>query len=106
MTFPKVASQTGAVLCNRRTFADLSAPTQAGILCNDPRFQEFAAMRLGFPKGRASPTATAEYVRRSCDIASRRDLATSPKAAARFQALRTDFDAWVGKIATPKPEDH
>lgn len=46
--------------------------------------------------------AAAEHLRRVCKVKSRRDLATDPDAADRFQKLRTDFDVWRGRIATPR----
>lgn len=54
--------------------ADMPQATQAGILCNDPQFQQFAASQSGFRGGQFTTQAAAEY-------------------------LRTDFDAWIGKIA-------
>lgn len=71
-------------------------------MCNNPRFQEFAATRSGFPGGQFTPSAAAEYLRYYCQIDSRRQLATNAKALHKFNALRTDFDAWTGKIATPR----
>ena len=82
--------------------ADLPLPQQAGILCNDTKFQEFAALRCGFPKGQFTPESAAEYLRDVCQIESRRDLATSKTAQTKFAALRTDFDAWTGKIANQR----
>lgn len=85
----------------KQRFEDMPAAQQAGILCNDPRFQDYAAMRCGMPKGTFGASAAAEYLRQVCQISSRRDLGTSAEAAARFQALRTTFDAHTGKQATP-----
>ncbi|MEX0281337.1 MAG: hypothetical protein AB3N13_09140 [Arenibacterium sp.] len=86
----------------KQGFADLPAPAQAGILCNDPRFQNFAAMRCGVRQGSFGQSAAAEYLRQICRIQSRRDLADNAAAAERFQALRTEFDAFTGKIASPR----
>ncbi|ATG49757.1 hypothetical protein CEW89_08560 [Celeribacter ethanolicus] len=77
-------------------------PQQAGILCNDPRFQKFAATRSGFPGGQFTAEASAEYLRHVCNIESRRELATSEIAQTKFAALRTEFDAWTGKIANQR----
>jgi hypothetical protein len=84
----------------RTPFNDLPRATQAGILCNDPRFQDFAARHAESP-GRFCASAAAEWLRTQCRVASRRDLDLDDTAAARFDALRTDFDAHTGKIATP-----
>lgn len=74
---------------------------QAGILCNDPRFQRFTAERLGI-RHALTVTAAAEYLRRFCQIDSRRALDADPEALHRFQTLHTEFDAWTGKIARPR----
>ncbi len=87
---------------HRMPFADMPAAQHAGILCNDPRFQTFAAMRSGFPGGCFQASAAAEYLRQCCGVTSRRDLNTNPAARARFDRLRTDFDAWTGRLAHPR----
>ncbi|KMK63799.1 hypothetical protein [Puniceibacterium sp. IMCC21224] len=89
-------------MTGRIPFSEMPAPKQAGILCNDPRFQTFAALRCGFPGGQFSASAAAEYLRTVCRIASRTALTTDTAARARFQALHTDFDAWTGRIAAPR----
>ena len=45
----------------RVRFDELRAPQQAGILCNDPQFQTFAARRTGIPTGQCNASAAAEY---------------------------------------------
>lgn len=80
-------------------------PQQAGILCNDDRFQQFVAERMSSVPligGQVTGSAAAEYLRRFCNIASRRELATDIDARARFWILRTEFDAWSGRIASPR----
>lgn len=86
----------------RQRIADMPPAQQAGILCNDARSQRFAAARCDAPAHQFSATAAAQYLRMTCDIKSRRDLNTDPKAAQKFAALRTAFDAWAGKISTPR----
>ncbi|AUQ99358.1 hypothetical protein [Phaeobacter inhibens] len=85
----------------RQPFAEMPPAQQAGILCNDPRFQEFAAQRSGFPGKSLMSSAAAEYVRLICGVNSRGLLNSNKAAADRFAALRTEFDAWTGKIASP-----
>ena len=85
-----------------RRFDDLPTPQQAGILCNDPRFQAFAAIRSGLPDTKFNVHASAEFLRDCCGITSRAELKNSATAKTRFQALRTSFDAWTGKIASPR----
>ncbi|EPX82070.1 hypothetical protein [Salipiger mucosus] len=80
------------------SFTELPHAQQAGILCNDAQFQRFAAERSGFPDGQFSATAAAEYLRSWCRIDSRRQLDTEAEARRRFAVLRTEFDAWTGRI--------
>jgi hypothetical protein len=80
-------------------FADMPQAQQAGILCNDPQFQRFAATRSGMPGKQFNASAAAEYLRSICQINSRTMLNISKPAQAQFAALRTEFDAWSGKIA-------
>jgi hypothetical protein len=80
-------------------------PQQAGILCSDPQFQRFVAARMRHILGdleQVTATVAAEYLRRFCNITSRRDLATNIDARARLRILRTEFDAWSGRIAKPR----
>lgn len=86
----------------RQRLVDLPPAQQAGILCNDPQFQQYAAMRCGFPKQQFNASAAAQYLRECCQIDSRTVLNTCPVAYSKLAALRTDFDAWAGKIATPR----
>lgn len=81
---------------------DMPPAQQAGILCNDPRFQRFAAFRCGLPGKQFTTSATAQYLRDCCQIPSRKMLNTSSDAQTKLAALRTDFDAWTGKVATPR----
>lgn len=75
---------------------------RAAMLCHDVAFQRFAATRSGFPGGQFSATASAEYLRTVCGVASRKNLDTDPIAARLFETLRTEFDAWAGRIAAPR----
>lgn len=86
----------------RQRFEDMNPARQAGILCNDPRFQKFAASRCGLHGQQFSASASARYLRDCCRIDSRRQLARDRAAQAQFQILRTEFDAWIGRIATQR----
>jgi len=83
-------------------FDDLPPATRAGILCNSPEFRRFAAMQCGLSHQQFTPAAAAEFLRQKCEITSRRVLNYSPRAEARFDALRTDFDAWRGRTPSPR----
>ncbi len=80
----------------------MPAPQQSGILCNDLRFQQFLGAKIVKSGVTLNPTACAEYIRQHCNIKSRRDLITNPTAHAKFQALRTEFDVWIGRIGKPR----
>ena len=84
-------------------FNQMPPARQAGILCNSPEFQKFAATRSGFPDTKFSASASAQYLREACKIDSRRVLNTDAAAHSNFEALRTTFDAWAGRIAAPNP---
>ncbi len=82
-------------------FRDLTPAHQAGLLCKQADFQRFAASRLHLPQASCQESVAAEYLRHQCRITSRRDLNTSAEARERFERLRTDFDAWRGRIGRP-----
>lgn len=86
----------------RQRFENLQPAQQAGIICNDARFQKFAATRCGIPDQRFTPSAAAHFLRDCCQIASRRDLNANAEAIQKFQTLRTEFDAWAGRIPSPR----
>jgi hypothetical protein len=82
-------------------YSQMPPAQQAGILCNDPQFQKFAAIRSGMPDTKFCASAAAQYLRDTCKIESRRELNTDTAAQSNFAALRTTFDAWAGRIASP-----
>jgi hypothetical protein len=81
-----------------RRFNDLPNAQQAGMLSNDKQFQSFAGARAIKSGIQLSPTAAGEFIRVFCRVTSRRDLNTNQAAAHKFQTLRTEFDAWSGRI--------
>ncbi|MDN5786525.1 hypothetical protein [Pseudorhodobacter sp.] len=83
-------------------FDQLLPAQQAGILCADQMFRRFAAERAGLPGQAFAVSAAAEYLRKYCQIDSRRDLNTIRAARVKFDHLRTEFDAWRGKIPTQR----
>lgn len=86
----------------RQRLSDVQPAQQAGILCNDPKFQRFAAVRSGLPNHQFNASAAGEYLRGVCQIISRTVLNTSKPAQAQFAALRTEFYAWSRRIAQPR----
>lgn len=83
-------------------FDQMPAPKQAGILCNDQQFQAFIGQLLIKEGVTCNASACAEFIRQHCKIKSRRDLTTHPRAREAFDQLRTDFDAWRGRIPTQR----
>lgn len=87
----------------RTPFRDLPLPQQAGMMAGEEPFRSFVGDRIfGDDPGPVHEGAAAEYIRSWCGVRSRRDLATDPRAAERFETLRTEYDAWRGRI--PRPE--
>ncbi len=77
------------------------APMQAGALCNDIAFQNYAAARNGFAKGEFDTSKSAEHIRQICKIESRRELLKNSAAFARFLILYEDFLVWSGRAQVP-----
>ncbi|SDW77435.1 hypothetical protein [Roseicitreum antarcticum] len=97
------ATATRAAARNPRPRLDDLAPAiQAGILCNDARFQRFAAHSCGVEEHDFTPSAAAQFLRMHCEITSRRDLNTDPAATRKLASLRTAFDAWAGRLPAPR----
>lgn len=76
--------------------AQLSAPQLAGVLSSDRCFAAFIRAQHGFEGDGAN------FIRGYCNITSRRELASDGVAQAKFDALRTEFDAWRGALAAPR----
>ena len=64
----------------------------AGIICKNPQFQQYALSAGHHPAGEQG---AANFVRAYCRIASRRELDTDPKAAARFARLMAGYREWA-----------
>ncbi|WP_299146008.1 hypothetical protein [uncultured Tateyamaria sp.] len=75
---------------------------RAGMLCNDVEFRRFVAERTIGQRELIANTAAAEHLRQVCGIDSRKKLNTDTVAAQKFEALRTEFDAWRGRIGQPR----
>lgn len=80
-----------AVVPERAENRDAAIVKRAGILANDPRFWDWIAV--------PDTEAAAEFIRRSCGVKSRRDLATNDWAASRFQGLLDEYLAQTGQRA-------
>jgi hypothetical protein len=86
----------------RLRFDDMPLPQQAGIIANDERFRAFVGERITTTGTTVSASAAAEFIRTFCGIRSRKHLPYDDAAQRKFATLRTEFDAWTGKIATPE----
>lgn len=83
----------------RQPFDSLPLPQQAGILSNDPRFRAYVGAQITTNGAPVSASAAAAYLRSICGITSRKHLPYNADAQVKFAMLRTEFDAWRGKIS-------
>jgi hypothetical protein len=86
----------------RKRFDDLPAAQQAGMLCNEDQFRRFADSRTIESGSAATVGAAAEFIRLFCGVNSRIALNTNAIAAEKFAIMRTEFDAWAGRIQAPR----
>ena len=85
-----------------RRMSDLSRAQQAGILCNDERFQAFVASYYEWPPGDVGDAAElASFVRNFCKVTSRAQLDSEPDRGKMWDQLRAEYDAWRGAIGRP-----
>ncbi len=84
--------------------AELSRAQQAGILCNDETFQNFANFNGVSWTADDGPDEvaemTAQWVRKYCQVDSRRRLDVE-EGGRKWDQLRAEYDAWTGKIGRP-----
>ena len=69
-----------------RNFADLPAPQQAALRCNDPNFQKFVQAD--------NAEQAANFIRGKCGVKSRAELATNAAARAKWIELDDEFYRW------------
>lgn len=87
----------------KRRLSELPYATQAALLCGDPAFHRYVAEAVGLHDiAHLHNSFAAKWLREQCRIDSRTALNTDPAARARFDQIRTTFDAWRGKIAAPR----
>jgi hypothetical protein len=97
----KTASQE-APQKERRAFHELRPSAQAGILCDDPVFQEWMRQRqlhnnVPWAEGENRAEVTADMLRNDLGIASRRQLDTDGAYAEMFQNLYAQFRKASGR---------
>lgn len=64
---------------------------RAGMICRDPKFQEFISENVGHECGE---NEAADFLCEHCGIESRTELHGNAKAKERFDLLLTQFDHW------------
>ena len=78
------------------------APMRAAMLAQDVAFRRYVARKLDLPEDWVNETGATVFLCKSCKIESRKELQSNPKAFARFQVFLTEFEAAVGRIASPR----
>ena len=83
----------------KERFADKRLSVQAGIRCNDPRFQRFISNEYG--QWLRDGEDVADFVRRHCMVGSRKDLDDDIYVSSRERwiALNAEFEEWAGQVA-------
>ena len=79
---------------------------RAGILANDARFRTWVEqLAPAFPPATAYFTGdfAAQFIRDECGIASRKELANNPEAAAKFEALVSRYRQETGQSTWERP---
>ncbi len=78
----------------KTAFRDMRPANQAGILCETEAFNRFIAERLKWeglwPEGKA-----ADYVRRHCNVVSRKDIRPRTPSGDRWSKLVDEYRAWM-----------
>jgi hypothetical protein len=72
----------------RRAFTSLPLAQQAAMKCNDAAFARFLFERY-------DATDPAEYVRKTCGVTSRREIAKGTPAGTVWIELLAEFDVWM-----------
>ena len=86
--FEEAPSQTNSAQKNKYELS-----RQAAMRCDDPRFWTFLT-EYG-PDPVEDSVAAAEVIRMLCDVQSRSEFDTNPKAAEKWRNLKASFDAWL-----------
>lgn len=88
----------------KRRMSELSRAQQAGILCNDPQFQQFigTVYDVSWPITHDRQVIAAGFVRNFCKVKSRAELDSTHWSGTTFDQLRSEYDAWAGRTARPE----
>ena len=72
----------------------------AGILCADPAFRLYLDQRarakfgLDVPDGKHTEADAADWIRKACEVASRKDIDGNPSAVKVLTGIRSRFEFW------------
>ena len=77
----------------KRQWDELSIAQQAGILCNEKRFQVFVGERL--KRSDVTVDDAAQYVRQQCGVNSRAHIEGKPEAMRIFRDLDASYRGWL-----------
>lgn len=75
-------------------FAEYKPSQRAGMLCNDDNFMLFLSEQLGHEYNAFTMESAAERVREICDVVSRSQFDTDPKAEQRWNFLESAYEGW------------
>jgi hypothetical protein len=79
----------------RRSWDELRPSQQAGILCSDVAFQQFASKQTGW---QCDEEDAAAWLRAELDISSRKELDLRPDLAPKLNQVREEFMRWAGRV--------
>lgn len=80
----------------KTAFRDMRMANQAGMLCNEGAFHRFLAEKLKYPDHAAmTDKAAADYVRRLCNVASRKDIRPDATSGKRWERLVDEYRTWM-----------
>lgn len=95
-TPPRQEPSTPGGAKTKTAFRDMRLSNQAGILCNEGAFHRFLAEKLKYPQHAAmTDKAAADYVRRHCNVASRKDIRPRTPSGDRWQKLFDEYQVWM-----------
>ena len=89
-------SQSEPATKERRKFEELKRSQQAGMLCDDKRFQVFMDDEKGanFVAGLSPEQQAATAVRKLCGVNTRAAFDSNKEAAAKWDTLHSEYTTW------------
>jgi hypothetical protein len=78
----------------RRKFGELPLVTQAGIVCGEPAFKKYIEETYNW----GSEVDPANFVRKFCEVGSRKEIVGGTRAAERWAFLASAYMAWRGVL--------